>query len=73
MNGKGICYDSAMVEMVSKTIKTELVWRASYPTRRYAEISIDRYIDGFCNSRRRHFGIGYKSPIAYEAEMAKIK
>lgn len=72
MSGKGNCYDNAMVETVFKTIKSELIWRASYETRAQAELALGRYIDGFYNPRRRHSALGFKSPIAYEAKMAEI-
>ena len=70
MSGKGNCYDNAMVETVFKTIKSELVWRTSFQTRRHAEIAIGRYIDGFYNPRRRHSALGYRSPLAFEVDMA---
>ena len=73
MSGKGNCYDNAMVETVFKTIKSELIWRTSYQTRKQAEKSIGHYIDGFNNPRRRYSAIGYKSQIAFEASMAKIE
>jgi len=69
MSGKGNCYDNAMVETVFKTIKSELVWRTSFQSRRQAEIAIGQYIDGFYNPRRRHSALGYKSPIVFEAGM----
>ncbi len=70
MSGKGNCYDNAMVETVFKTIKSELVWRTSFQTRRQAENAIRGYTYGFYNPRRRHSSLGYKSPNAFEAEMA---
>ncbi len=70
MSAKGNCYDNAMVESVFKTIKSELVWRTSFQTRWQAEKAIGRYIDGFYNPRRRHSALGYKAPIAFEANMA---
>ena len=70
MSGKGNCYDNAMVETVFKTIKSELVWRTSFLTRRQAEKAIHRYIDGFYNPTRRHSALGYISPIKFEAAMA---
>ena len=70
MSGKGNCYDNAMVETVFKTIKSELIWRATYETRSQANIALGRYIDGFYNPCRRHSALGYKSPITFEAEMA---
>ena len=73
MSGRGNCYDNSMVETVFKTIKSELVWRSSYQTRKPAEISIGLYIDGFYNPRRRNSAIGYNSPIAFEANMANTE
>ena len=73
MSGKGNCYDNAMVETVFKTIKSELVWRTSYQTRHQAEKELGNYIDGFYNPQRRHSALGYKSPIAFEAVMAKTE
>jgi len=53
------CYDNAMVETVFKTIKSELIWRTSFQSRRQAEHAIARYIDGFYNPVRRHSALGY--------------
>ena len=47
MSGKGNCYDNAMVETVFKTIKSELIWRTSYQSRRQAENAIARYMMAF--------------------------
>jgi len=55
-----------MVETVFKTIKSELIWRTSFQSRRQAEHAIARYIDGFYNPVRRHSARGYKSPIKFE-------
>ena len=67
MSGKGNCYDNAMVETVFKTVKSDLVWRTIFASRRQAEIAIGRYIDGFYNPRRRHSALGFQSPCAFEA------
>jgi putative transposase len=70
MSGKGNCYDNAMVETVFKTIKSELIWRTNFQTRRQEQTSIGHYINGFYNPVRRHSALGYQSQIAFEAEMA---
>jgi len=70
MSGKGNCYDNAMVETVFKTIKSQLIWRTSFQTRRQEQTSIGHYINGFYNPVRRHSALGYQSQIAFEAEMA---
>jgi putative transposase len=66
MSGKGNCYDNATVETLLKTIKSELVWRTAFQSRRQAEYAIARYIDGFYNPVRRHSALGYKSPITFD-------
>jgi len=67
---KGNCYDNGAVETFFKTIKAELIWRRSWPTRREAEAAIFQYINGFYNPRRRHSALGWKSPVAFEAQAA---
>ena len=66
MSGKGNCYDNAEVETFFKTIKAELIWRQSWPTRRAAELAIFNYINGFYNARLKHSALGWKSPLAFE-------
>lgn len=70
MSGKGNCFDNAMVETVFKTIKSELIWRTIWQSRRQADIAIGRHIDGFYNPVRRHSALGYKNPCRFEAEAA---
>ncbi|AYM14729.1 hypothetical protein At1D1108_51030 (plasmid) [Agrobacterium tumefaciens] len=66
MSGKGNCYDNAMVETFFKTLKSELIWRTVYQTRKQAKIAIARYIDGFYNPKRRHSALDYLSPAQFE-------
>ncbi len=66
MSGKGNCYDNAMVETFFKTLKSELVWRTMFETRRDAEQAIGRYIDGFYNPIRRHSALDFTSPAQFE-------
>jgi putative transposase len=40
MSGKGNCYEKAAVETFLKTIKTEMIWRDTWDTRRHAEMAI---------------------------------
>ncbi|MDE0880897.1 MAG: IS3 family transposase, partial [Sphingomonas bacterium] len=70
MSGKGNCYDNASVETFFKSLKAELIWRQSWPTRRQAEAAIFQYINGFYNTRRRHSYLGGISPLAFEAKVA---
>ncbi|MEL6416886.1 MAG: IS3 family transposase [Pseudomonadota bacterium] len=70
MSGKGNCYDNSAVETFFKTIKAEMIWRRSWPTRREAEVAIFQYINGFYNPRRHHSALGWKSPVAFEKKVA---
>ena len=83
MSGKGNCYDNSAVDVrhgartggalrgsLFKTIKAELIWRKSWPTRRDAELAIFQYINGFYNPRRRHSALGWKSPVVLERKVA---
>ena len=70
MSGKGNCYDNSAVETSFKTIKSELIWRRSWQTRRDAELAIFQYINGVYNPRRRHSASGWKSPVAFERKVA---
>jgi len=70
MSGTGNCYDNAAIETFFKTIKAELIWRRPWPTRRHAELAIFEYINGFYNPRRKHSALGWKSPLAFEAQAA---
>jgi len=70
MSGAGNCYDNAAVETFFKTIKAELLWQTSWPTRRAAETAIFQYINGFYNPRRKHSALNWKSPLAFERKAA---
>jgi putative transposase len=64
----GICYDNAMAESFFAALKNERVHRTEYPTREHARRDIARYIELRYNSRRRHSGIGYRTPNQVHAE-----
>lgn len=63
-------HDNSAVETFFKSLKAEMIWRHSWPTRRQAEAAIFLYINGFSNSRRRHSDLGGISPLAFEAKVA---
>ncbi len=58
MSGKGCCYDNAVAESFFRTLKSELVHRSNFATRRQAEESIFEYIENFYNAKRRHSALG---------------
>jgi transposase InsO family protein len=69
MSRRGNCWDNAVAESFFATLKSELIYRAAWPTREKARAAINNYIACFYNSRRRHSSLGYVSPMAYEARM----
>jgi putative transposase len=64
----GICYDNAMAESFFATLKNERVHRTQYPTREHARRDIARYIELWYNSRRRHSGLDYRTPLQVHNE-----
>ncbi len=66
MGRVGSAYDNALAESFVATLKTELLYRASWPTRQAARTAVFEYIEGFYNSRRRHSALGYLSPVEHE-------
>lgn len=71
MSRKGNCWDNAVAESFFATLKRELIYRSSWPTREQARAAIIKYITGFYNSRRRHSALGYVSPMEYEATVMR--
>jgi transposase InsO family protein len=63
----GLCWDNAVAESFFATLKTELLDRQPWPTRRQARTAIFEFIEGFYNRRRLHSTLGYRSPAAFEA------
>ncbi|AEV89112.1 integrase [Actinoplanes sp. SE50] len=67
---RGQCWDNAVAESFFATIKTELIHRQTWPTRKAAHQAIFEYVEGWYNTRRRHSSLGYRSPAAYEGGAA---
>ncbi len=59
-------YDNALAESFIASLKTELLYRRSWPTRESVRMATFEYIETFYNSRRRHSALGYLSPMDYE-------
>jgi putative transposase len=64
----GTCWDNAAAESFFATLKTELIHRAIWPTRRHARTAIFNYVEGFYNRLRRHSTLHYRSPADFEAD-----
>jgi hypothetical protein len=63
----GDCFDNAVAEAFFATLKVELLYRQTWPTRTAARLAIFEYIAVWYNRQRRHSTLGYVSPVAYEA------
>ena len=66
MSRKGDCWDNAVVESFFGTLKTELIHRRSWPSRRQVRLAVAEYIELFYNRQRRHSFLGYRSPAEFE-------
>jgi transposase InsO family protein len=62
----GACWDNAVAESFFATLKSELIYRDVWPTRRHAELAIFEFIAGWYNQYRRHSTLGYSSPADVE-------
>jgi transposase InsO family protein len=72
MGSVGDCYDNAVAETFFATLKKELVYRRSWPTRRELRSEVFEYIEGFYNPRRRHSTLGMLSPAGFEEQHAGL-
>jgi putative transposase len=66
MGRLGSAYDNALAESFVATLKTELLYRSSWPNRQVVKTAIFEYIEGFYNTRRRHSALGHLSPAEFE-------
>jgi putative transposase len=66
MGSVGDAYDNAMCESFFATLECELLDRTTFKTRDQARREVFSFIEGWYNPRRRHSGIGYKSPQEFE-------
>lgn len=73
MSRVGDCWDNAVVESFFATLKRELVSRTRWTTRADAHQALTRYIDQWYNHQRRHSALGYRSPVAYERQLARLR
>ena len=63
----GQCWDNAVAESFFATLKEELLYRASWPTRDAAKRAIFEYVEVFYNRQRMHSALDYLAPVEYEA------
>jgi len=61
------CFDNALAESFFATLKCELLFLRSWPTKQEARSAIVHWIEAVYNRKRRHSSLGMLAPIAYEA------
>lgn len=66
MGRTGSALDNAISESFVSTLKSELVHRRRFPSRKAARSAVFEYLEAFYNRRRLHSSLGYVSPEAYE-------
>jgi putative transposase len=71
MSARGCCWDNAVVESFSSTLKQELglddeTVLLNSPQQLIRHLAF--WIDGYYNRERRHSTIGYLNPIDYEQQ-----
>ena len=71
MSGKGNCLDNAPMESFFGSLKTELVHRTRFASRREAKAALFEYIAIFYNRQRRHSSIGYRTPEQARIDMTR--
>jgi putative transposase len=71
MSRKGDCIDNAPMESFFGSLKTELVHRATFPTREAARRAVFEYVEAFYDRRRRHSGVGFLTPAQAYEQMAR--
>ena len=62
MGRTGVCWHNSMAALFFSMLKNERVSRTVYPAKAQARRDRIQYIEGFCNSRRRHSALGYRRP-----------
>jgi putative transposase len=73
MGSVGDAYDNAMAESFFSTLEAELLSRRRFASHAEAKMACFSYIEGWYNPVRLHSGLGYQSPMTYEATLQTEK
>ncbi len=72
MGSVGDAYDNAMAESFFSTLEAELLSRRRFASQAEAKMACFSYVEGWYNPVRLHSGLGYRSPMTYEADMQAV-
>ncbi len=64
------CHDNAVAESFHDKLKRELISRGTWPTRQTEISGSVEYVERFCNARRMHSTLNYRSPSQFEQQIA---
>jgi len=66
MSRKGNCWDNAVAESFFKTLKSDLVYKTYFYTKKQAQSEIFEYIEFYYNRTRLHSYLGNLAPCRFE-------
>ncbi len=69
MSRKGNCWDNAIAESFFKSLKVEWTHKHNYDQKKQAELSTFIWIETWCNKKRRHPSLNYKTINEFNLEM----
>ena len=72
MSRRGNCLDTAPMESVCASRKTERVHEARFRTRAEARAAVFEDIAVFYNRQRLHSALGYRTPVEARASMEAL-
>jgi transposase InsO family protein len=72
MSRVGDCWDNAVVESFFATLTKELLAEGLFESRAIANRELFAFIEIWYYRQRRHSSLGYRSPVQFEAEFAKV-
>ena len=72
MGSVGDAYDNAMAESFFSTLEAELLSRRRFASQAEARMACFSYVEGWHNPVRLHSSLGYRSPMAYEADREDV-
>lgn len=62
MGRTGVCWDNAVAESFFATLKNEMYYQRSSPTRARTRFAVAEYIEVFYNRHRMHTTLGDRTP-----------
>ena len=72
MSRAGNPYDNAKAERFMRTLKEEEVNAKTYATIEAARADIGAFIENVYNTGRLHSALGYKPPVEFETDLARL-